>query len=63
MFYVITCSTQILTLSIAPFWFISVGVLCEFAMAPNVCILLFPQKEKTGWTELRMYTCTDLAVH
>ena len=48
MFHIITCSTKILTLAIVPFWFISVGVLCEFAVAPNVCILLSPQKEEMG---------------
>ena len=34
--YSITCSTKIVTLAIAPVEFISVGILCEFAMLPGV---------------------------
>ena len=40
--YCITCSTKILTLATAPFLFILVGVLCEFAMVPSGYILLSP---------------------
>ena len=40
--YRITCSTKILTLARAPFLFILVGVLCEFAMASSGYILLSP---------------------
>ena len=32
-------STKILTLAVAPVLFISVGVLCEFVMLPDVYIL------------------------
>ena len=45
MSYSITCSTRILTLAIAPFLFISVGILCEFAMALDVYILLTLRKK------------------
>ena len=37
---------QILILAIAPLSFISVSILCEFAMLPDVYILLSPQKEE-----------------
>ena len=46
MSYIITCSTKILTLAIAPFLFISVDVLCKFAMMQCEYILLFPQEEE-----------------
>ena len=42
--------------------FISVSVLCEFAMLPDVYILLSPQEEEVhsfSWGN----RCTDLAVH
>ena len=42
----ITCPTKIPTLTIAPFLFNSVGILCEFAIVPNVYILLSPQEEQ-----------------
>ena len=42
----ITCSPKVLTLTVAPFLFILVGVLCEFSMAPGVYILLFPREEE-----------------
>ena len=41
----ITYSTKIFTLAIAPFLFILVDVLCEFAMVSGVYILLSPQEE------------------
>ena len=46
MSYNSTCSTKILTSAIAPFFFISVGNLCEFFVVPDVYILLFPQEEE-----------------
>ena len=39
-------STQILNLTIGPLSFISSSILCQFAMLPNVYILLSPQKEE-----------------
>ena len=46
MSYIITCSTKTITLEIAPFLFISVGVLFEFAMVLGVHFVpLFPQEE------------------
>ena len=36
--------TKILILSITPFFFISVGVLCEFSMVPDVYNLLSPRR-------------------
>ena len=45
MSYRIICFTKILTLAIAPFLFILVGVVCEFAIVPGVYILLSPQEE------------------
>ena len=42
----ITCSTKVLTLTVAPFLLILVGVLCEFSMVLGVYILLFPQEEE-----------------
>ena len=57
--YCITCSTKILTLAIAPFLFISVGVICEFAMVPHVYILLSPQEEEVYTLFfMRAQTCT-----
>ena len=44
--YNITCFNKILTLAIAPFLFILVGILCEFAMVPGVYILLSSQEEE-----------------
>ena len=40
MYY--TCCTKIFTLPIAPVLSISVGILCEFSVLQDVCILLFP---------------------
>ena len=39
MYYNITCPTKILTLAIAPFLFISVSVLCKFALVSDVYIV------------------------
>ena len=46
--YNISSSTKVLTLTTAPFLFISVGALsvCEFAMVPGLDILLCPQEEE-----------------
>ena len=47
MSYIIICSTKILTLAIAPSLFISVGVLCEFAMMLGVyTVVLLPSRKK-----------------
>ena len=48
--YCITLSTKILTLAIAPFLFIFVGIICEFAMVPGVYILLFPKEEEVHYS-------------
>ena len=50
LLYIITCSTNAFTLPIATFLFILVGVLCEFAMVPNVYILLFAQEEEIHYS-------------
>ena len=42
MSYIVTCSTKILTLAIVLIFFISVGVLCEFAMVPGMYIVPRP---------------------
>ena len=55
----ITCSTKTLNFAIAPFLFILVGVLCEFAMVPGLYILLSPQEEKvyySSWGHRCIYT-------
>ena len=46
MFGSISFSAQILILSITPLLFISDSILCEFAMLPDVYILLSPQEEE-----------------
>ena len=46
----ITRSTKILTLAIATFLFILVSVLCEFAMVPDVKILLSLQEEEVHYS-------------
>ena len=43
--YRIIYFTKILTLTIAPFLFVLVGVVCEFAIVPVAYILLSPQEE------------------
>ena len=47
---------KILTLAIAPFLSISIGVLCEFAMVLDVYILLSPQEVKSFLLRGQMYT-------
>ena len=42
----ITCFAKIITLGIATFLYISIGVLCEFIMVSDVYILLSPQEEE-----------------
>ena len=49
-------------MAIAPFLFILVGILCEFAMVPAVCILLCPQEEKVHYSSWG-HRCTYLAAH
>ena len=48
MSYSIPSCTKIVTLTTAPTLFISVGALsvCEFAIVPGVCILLYPRKKR-----------------
>ena len=46
MSYSNNCYTKIFTLAIAPFLFISVGVLCEFAMVQDAYILVSLQEEE-----------------
>ena len=55
----VSLSTQILILAIVPLLFISVSIFCEFAMLPDVYILLSPQEEKVhfSWGN----RCTHLA--
>ena len=47
--YHIICFTKILTLIVAPFLFILVGVICEFAIMPGVYISLSPQEEEVHY--------------
>ena len=51
----VTCSTKILTLAISPVLFISVRSLCEFAIPPDVYILL-SSREKEVPHAGQMYT-------
>ena len=48
----VTCSTKILTLAISPVLFISVRILCEFAIPPD----LLPSWEKEVPHAGQMYT-------
>ena len=50
--YRIICFTKILTVAIAPFLFILVGVICKFAIVPGVYILFSPQEEEVHYTIL-----------
>ena len=62
--YNITCSTKILTLAIAPFLFILVDVLCEFAMVPGVYILLSSRRRGTlFFLSARIYTFSSTLIH
>ena len=58
MFGSISFSAQILILSITPLLFISDSILCEFAMLPDVYILLSPQEE--GSTHLEAHLSKKL---
>ena len=60
--FYITCSTKILVLAIAPFLFILVGVLCEFAMVPGVYILLSPHENEVQYTS-GGHLCTHTGAH
>ena len=52
-----------LTLAIAPFLFILVGILYEFAMVPGVYILLSPQEEETSFfLRAQMYTFSSTSL-
>ena len=62
MSYCITCSTKIFTLTITPFLFLFVGLICEFAMVPGVYILLSPQEEEVRFFSWR-HRCTHSAAH
>ena len=61
--YSIPSSTKTLTLAIAPFLFILVGVLsvCEFAMVPGVYILLCSQEEEVYSSS--MYTFSSKTIN
>ena len=50
--YSIPSSTKILTLAVAPFLCILLGLLsvCEFAIVPGVYILLCPQEEEVHFS-------------
>ena len=52
--YRIICFTKILTLAVAPFLFILVGVVFEFAVVPDVYILLLRKKRHTTLLFLRV---------
>ena len=56
--YIMTCSSKILTLAIAPFLFILAGVLCEFDMVPGEYILLSPQEK-----EVHSCSCGLIFIH
>ena len=45
MHYTVTCSSIILSLVIPPFFFIFVGIICEFAMV-QVCTFYCPIRKK-----------------
>ena len=63
MSYSIPSPTKILTLTTAPFLFISVGALsvCEFFMVPGVYILMCPQEEEVHSSSEGTYCYTHLA--
>ena len=48
--YRIIYFTKILTLAVAPLWFILACVICEFAIVPDVYISLSPQEEEVHVT-------------
>ena len=61
--YRIICFTKILTLAIAPFLFILVGAICEFAIIPDVYILFSPQEEEGHYTILPEGTNVQIQQH
>ena len=63
MAYRIICFTKILALVIALFLFILVGVICEFAIVPDVYILLSPQEEEVHYTILPEGTYVRIQQH
>ena len=63
MLHRIICFTKILTLEIASFLFILVGVVCEFAIVPGVYILLSPQEEEVQYTILLEGTDVQIQQH
>ena len=58
----VSLSTEILILGIAPLSLISVSILCELAMRPDVYILLFPQEEEVH-SSSRGNRCTHLEAY
>ena len=50
--YCIIFFTKILTLAVAPFSFILVSVISEFAIVPSVYISLSPEEEEVHYTIL-----------
>ena len=63
--YSITCSNEILTLAMAPFLFIFVGIICEFAMVPCMCVhFIVPSAGRRGSLFfLRAHIYTQSAAH
>ena len=60
----VSLSTQILILTIAPpLSFISASILPEFAMLPDVYILLSPQEKKEVHSSSWGNRCTQIATH
>ena len=53
MSYSTTCSTKILTLAIAPFLFISAGVLCEFVNGAKCVHFTVPSGKNGALFHLR----------
>ena len=74
MCYSFTSSIKILTLTIVPFLLISVGILCTFAMLPDVYILLSLEEEEAhsslevtdvhNWQHIyqKTFVCHDITV-
>ena len=61
--YCINCFTKILTLAIAPFLFILVGIICEFAIVIGVYILFSSQEEKVHYKILPEGTDVKIQQH
>ena len=58
----IACSTKILALAIAPFLFIFVGIIFEFAMGPGGYIFVSPKEEEIHYSS-QWRRCTHSAAH